>query len=96
MKIKYHSATQAEVDMGVVYNEWRAGSIINSYGVYFLGYLRFYKKLFPHVIRDLPIDISNEFSSIEQWFVNMILDHIKLKGGENDWHKAIKHIWDFK
>lgn len=95
MKIKYHSATHAEVDQGVVYNEWRAGSIVNSFGVYFLGYIRLYKKLYPQIIISLPPEASTEFFSIEAWFIKMIQDHIKLKGGENDWHRAIKSIWDF-
>ncbi|MFA5169120.1 MAG: hypothetical protein WC420_00020 [Candidatus Paceibacterota bacterium] len=94
MKIKYNSPTNIESDTGVVYNEWRATHIIHNFEVYFLGYVRFYKKIYPDAINNLPLNIKNNFAEIEDWFENSIRAHIKLKGGENDWHKAVKQIWD--
>lgn len=94
MKIKYHSATSADADTGVFYNEWRAGHTVNVFVVYFLGYIRFYKKLFPEVVTKLPSDVRDKLAEIEAWYERNIQQHIKLKGGENSWHRAVRPIWD--
>jgi len=94
MKIKYNSSTDIKADTGVFYNEWRATSITNNFIVYFLGYLRFYKKLFPDIVDKLPPDIKQSFIEIDNWFEKNIHEHVELKGGENEWHRAVKPIWN--
>jgi len=94
MKIKYNTPTDIKADTGVVYNEWRATSIVNTFVVYFLGYLRFYKKLFPDVTDELSPDIKQNLIDVDGWFEKCIQEHIQLKGGENEWHQAVKPIWN--
>ncbi len=91
-KINAKSATDIEADQGVVYNEDQATRVLNGLNVYLLGYIRFYKYLYPVVIEDLLADQRSRFASVEATLLERFESHVVLKGGENDWHTDSRKI----
>ena len=95
-KAEIRSATDVEVDRGVIYDEDNATRILNGLNVYLLGYIRFYKHLYPEVIEDLLSDIRSELDSVEAILLERFESHIELKGQENDWHIDSRKIIEIK
>ncbi|MCL4400218.1 hypothetical protein M1506_02990 [Patescibacteria group bacterium] len=88
------SRPKVEVDMGLIFNEDRASGLLNNLSVFVLGYLRFYKKLYPEVTNSLDEGIAKELERIDKKLLDNFEGHIKLKGGENEWHKVSRQIFD--
>jgi len=93
-KFDIKSATDIEADKGVVYNENQATCILNSLNVYLLGYIRFYKYLYPGVIDNFSEDLKSQLATVEATLLRRFESHIELKGGENDWHVDARKVFE--
>jgi hypothetical protein len=94
-KIDFKSATDRYADTGVFYKERWASLVMNNLTNYIFGYIRFYKHIYPQVIRSSDEVTLHELKEIEDISKTSFEQHIALKGEENTWHKVSKLIWDF-
>lgn len=94
-KADVKSPTEIFVDTGVVFNEKYASLVMNNISDFIFGYIRFYKYLYPEVIKALDAYMLQEIVEIEEILETGFNEHVVLKGGENDWHKVSKQIWNF-
>lgn len=96
-KFDIKSATDIEADRGVIYNEDQATRVLNNLNVYLLGYIRFYKYLYPEASKaSFRNNFILNFDSVETALAERFENHIKLKGEENDWHIDSRKIFEIK
>lgn len=93
-KFKFESPKKGKAHAGVFYDEEMASLIMNQLGTYFLGYIRFYKKIHPKVILSLDVKVKNKLDEIEKLLEKNFTEHIELKGGENKWHQVSRAIFE--
>lgn len=84
-----------KADQGVVFSEKWASFIMNNLTCFIFGYLRLYKHQFADDWDEMDKNILAEFQRLEVILEKAFNEHIKLKGGENEWHKTSRPIWDF-
>jgi hypothetical protein len=92
-KIKHDSAGKRTPDTGVTYDETLAGLVLNHINMFLLGFLRIFASILPEVVQKLPDDRKKEFEDVQMLLETGVHEHIKLKGGENEWHQVTRPIW---
>ena len=80
-------------DAGVIYKEFWASSVMNQTVLLLLGYIGAYRIIFADHIAVLPQAVRSELDAVEHWLQQGIEAHVKLHGGENEWHRATRAIW---
>ena len=78
----------------VAYDETLAGLVLNHVATFLLGFLRIYERILPEVVQTLTEDLKNELREVDSFLETAIREHIKLRGGENEWHQATRPIWE--
>ena len=94
-KVDVKSPTETFADTGVVFHEKYASLVMNNISNFIFGYIRFYKYLYPEVIKTLDVRMLQEIVDVEKILEAGFEEHVVLKGGENDWHKVSRQIWNF-
>lgn len=95
-KNEIKSATDVKPHTGVFFHEDWASLVANHLSVFMLGYIRFYKHIYPKVIENLDSIKKQEFDAVEAKLLENFESHIKLKKGENRWHKVARNIFEIK
>lgn len=62
--------------------------------MFLLGFLRIYERVLPEVVKNLTKDLEKELRDVDALLETAIREHIKLQGGENEWHQTTKPIWE--
>jgi len=91
-KVTRDDAGDGTVDQGVVYKQDRFTHTFNELVMISLGFLRELTTLFPKTDwKDETLQTWQQAVDSMQEIIDM---HIALKGGENNWHRLSRPIWN--
>ena len=83
----------AHGDPGIVFKEDWCSCCFNEVLMLLLGFIRAFAVAFPDARTVISQSVSAESGRVEKLLDDFMDDHMKLKGGPNEWHNLSRPLW---
>lgn len=96
LKIQPNGAGGYDIDLGISFNKDLMSFCLNEFAMLLVGFLKAYPTKFKKVLHFRSTSEMDRIEAATGGLLEILYAHIALKGGENDWHKTTRPLWDWR